>query len=109
MDETNDIIIGREKEQMLIQEYYDSPKAELVAIYGRRRVGKTYLIKSFFNQQFDFYFTGAFETPKATLLRLFQTQLERYSGKKRKKPQDWFEAFEQTTCHHLTRSALSYS
>ena len=95
MDETNDIIIGREKEQMLIQEYYDSPKAELVAIYGRRRVGKTYLIKSFFNQQFDFYFTGAFETPKATLLRLFQTQLERYSGKKRKKPQDWFEAFEQ--------------
>ena len=48
MDDTNDIIIGREKEQMLIQEYYDSPKAELVAIYGRRRVGKTYLIKSFF-------------------------------------------------------------
>lgn len=78
------------KEQALIQEYYDSPKAELVAIYGRRRVGKTYLIKSFFNQQFDFYFTGAFEPPKATLLRLFQTQLERYSGKKRKKPQDWF-------------------
>ncbi len=95
MDNSQDIIIGREREQALIQEYYDSPKAELVAIYGRRRVGKTYLIKSFFNQKFDFYFTGAFETPKATLLRLFQTQLERYSGKKRKKPQDWFEAFEQ--------------
>ena len=103
MDETNDIIIGREKEQMLIQEYYDSPKAELVAIYGRRRVGKTYLIKSFFNQQFDFYFTGAFETPKATLLRLFQTQLERYKIGSRH-----LNNYE-TTCHHLTRSALSYS
>lgn len=95
MGNTKDIIIGREKEQALIQEYYESPKAELVAIYGRRRVGKTYLIKSYFNQQFDFYFTGSFETPKSTLLRLFQTQLERYSGEKRKKPQDWFEAFEQ--------------
>ena len=88
-------IIGREKEQALIQEYYDSPKAELVAIYGRRRVGKTFLIKSFFNQQFDFYFIGAFETQKSIQLRLFQSELERYSGVKRKKPQDWFEAFEQ--------------
>lgn len=44
MDNSQDIIIGREKEQALIQEYYDSPKAELVAIYGRRRVGKTYMV-----------------------------------------------------------------
>ena len=111
MDNSQDIIIGREREQALIQEYYDSPKAELVAIYGRQRVGKTYLIKSFFNQKFDFYFTGAFETPKATLLRLFQTQLERYSGKKRKKPQDWFEAFEQLRDYlsSLDRRKLSCS
>ena len=88
-------IIGREREQALIQEYYDSPKPELVAVYGRRRVGKTYLVKSFFNQTFDFYFTGSFNTPKSTLLRLFQSELERYSGKKLKKPQDWFEAFGQ--------------
>ena len=37
-------IIGRRHEQDLIREYYDSPKAELVAVYGRRRVGKTFLI-----------------------------------------------------------------
>lgn len=95
MGNSTDIIVGRKKEQHLLQEYYDSPKAELVAVYGRRRVGKTYLIKSFFNQQFDFYFTGAYETPKAIQLRLFQTQLERYSHQKRKRPQDWFEAFDQ--------------
>lgn len=95
MTETRENIIGRKREQALIQEYYDSPKAELVAIYGRRRVGKTFLVKSFFHQTFDFYFTGAFETPKSTQLRLFQSELERYSGKKCKKPQDWFEAFEQ--------------
>jgi uncharacterized protein len=95
MDNSQDIIIGREREQSLLQEYYDSPKAELVAVYGRRRVGKTFLIKSFFKQKFDFYFTGAFETPRATQLRLFRAELERYSGVKRKIPQDWFEAFEQ--------------
>ncbi len=88
-------IIGRERECVLLQEYYDSPKAELVAIYGRRRVGKTFLVKSFFNQIFDFYFTGVFETPRSTQLRLFQSELERYSGRKRSKPKDWFEAFEQ--------------
>lgn len=37
-------LIGRRHEQDMIREYYESPKAELVAVYGRRRVGKTYLI-----------------------------------------------------------------
>lgn len=43
------IIIGRANEQAELKDIYKSPRAELVAIYGRRRVGKTYLINSFFN------------------------------------------------------------
>ena len=39
-------IIGREYEQKLIKGYIDSDKAELVAVYGRRRVGKTYLVNT---------------------------------------------------------------
>ena len=66
--------------------YCDSPKAELVAIYGRRRVGKTYLIKQYFDNQFDFYFTGSFETAKNIQLRLFKQELERYSSQKRTHP-----------------------
>ena len=42
-------IIGREYEQSLIRNYLLSDKAELIAVYGRRRVGKTYLVKSLFN------------------------------------------------------------
>lgn len=38
-------IIGREYEQKLIQERCKSNKAELIAIYGRRRVGKTFLVR----------------------------------------------------------------
>ena len=87
-------IIGRRHEQDLIREYYDSPKAELVAVYGRRRVGKTYLIKQCFDETFDFYFTGSFETSRSTQLGLFKKELERYSGCKQRKPKDWHEAFD---------------
>lgn len=88
-------IIGREREKNLIREYCESSKAELIAVYGRRRVGKTYLVKQYFNGDFDFYFTGSFETPKNTQLRLFQGELERYSNRKWSRATDWFEAFEQ--------------
>ena len=37
-------IIGREKEKRGLESLYDSDKAEFVAVYGRRRVGKTFLI-----------------------------------------------------------------
>lgn len=87
-------IIGRKHEQDLIREYYDSPKAELVAVYGRRRVGKTFLVRQCFDSEFDFYFTGSFETPRSTQLTLFKKELERYSGKRHLKPKDWYEAFE---------------
>jgi len=42
------IIIGRSEEQNELMDIYKSPRAELVAVFGRRRVGKTYLINSFF-------------------------------------------------------------
>lgn len=38
-------IIGRKKEIELLTEYYHSGKAEFVAVYGRRRIGKTYLVR----------------------------------------------------------------
>jgi uncharacterized protein len=43
----NEIIVGREKEQELLGELLKSKKAEFIAVYGRRRVGKTFLIKNF--------------------------------------------------------------
>jgi AAA+ ATPase superfamily predicted ATPase len=41
-------IVGRYEEQESLQQYVDSEKPEFVAVYGRRRVGKTFLIKEFF-------------------------------------------------------------
>ena len=87
-------IIGRENEQIIINSYLNSNKAELIAIYGRRRVGKTFLVKSVFSNQFDFAFTGLHNVSREVHLVQFQKYLERYSGKKIKRPKDWFEAFD---------------
>lgn len=87
-------IIGREYEQKLIKGYLDSDKAELVAIYGRRRVGKTYLVKSIFENNFDFAFTGLYDVTRAVHLAQFKKYLEKYSGQKVNRLKDWFEAFD---------------
>lgn len=87
-------IVGRTEEFKLLDEYCNSPKAEMVAIYGRRRVGKTYLVKSFFDGNFDFYFTGSYETSKAVQLDLFRKELEKKCGKALPKFRDWFSAFD---------------
>ncbi len=86
-------IIGRIYEQKLIRDYYDSPKPELVAVYGRRRIGKTYLIKRCFDEKFDFWFTGMYGTPKSVQLRQFARELSKYSSQECAVPKDWFEAF----------------
>ena len=39
------LFIGREKEQKLLKEYLNSDQSEFIAVYGRRRVGKTFLIQ----------------------------------------------------------------
>jgi hypothetical protein len=38
-------LIGREREQASLLEVLESGSAELVALYGRRRVGKTFLVR----------------------------------------------------------------
>lgn len=89
---TNDII-GREQELLLLQELYDSPKAELVAVYGRRRVGKTFLIDKKFDEKYDFYVSGIYEGTRKEQLTNFAHQMEIYFHKKIRVPKDWMSAF----------------
>ena len=51
-------IIGREQEIEKLENYISSRKSEFVAIYGRRRVGKTFLVKELFENRFTFRITG---------------------------------------------------
>lgn len=54
-------IIGREEEQKMLHEVLHSKEAELLVIYGRRRIGKTFLIRNYFEKQIVFEFTGVYE------------------------------------------------
>ena len=52
------MLIGREEEVKKLNELYDSGEAELIALYGRRRVGKTYLIDEVFEKKICFRHAG---------------------------------------------------
>ena len=86
-------IIGRRIEQQRLEQIYHSGKNEFLAVYGRRRVGKTYLIKQFFQNQFDFYFTGIYKGTKVEQLKEFTRQLSEVSHQQLKRPVSWFDAF----------------
>ena len=88
-------IVGRQEEQKTLQKCFESPKAEFVAIYGRRRIGKTFLVKQFFKEEFDFYTTGVYQVSKAEQLRNWKKQLQKFSGQSTNIPKNWFEAFDQ--------------
>ena len=86
-------IIGRKREIDALTMCVDSQKPEFVVIYGRRRVGKTYLVKEYFNNQFSFYATGLSEEKTNGQLKAFNKSLIEYGCKEKKQPADWFEAF----------------
>ena len=71
-------IVGRAEEQRLLSEAARGDRAALIAIYGRRRVGKTYLVRTYFEPLAGTYFEaiGQHDAPKAVQLDNFQRQLE---------------------------------
>lgn len=93
--EYNKNIIGRKHEQDILHACVESQRAEFIAVYGRRRIGKTFLVKQYFHDTFDFYTTGIYKVSKTEQLKDWQEKLRRYSGTKRNRPKDWFEAFYQ--------------
>ncbi len=92
-------IIGRIAEQTILAQRIKSDSPELIAIFGRRRIGKTFLVRQFFQDSFDFYFTGIYQGTRQEQLNEFHRQLERYSGKKCKTIRTWFDAFTELREH----------
>jgi len=94
MNDSNiDVIIGRDYEIAKLAEYAHSGKPEFVAVYGRRRVGKTFLIRKAFNDKFLFYTTGIIEGTFEQQIDAFNSSLEQY-GWRGNKANNWMEAFD---------------
>lgn len=85
-------IIGRNSEYVIFDTYTHSGKSEFIALYGRRRIGKTFLVKKYFGERFDFYTTGVIGGKKSEQMAAFYTSLKA-SGYKGAKPKNWMEAF----------------
>ena len=88
-----ELIISREYEKQQLQDCYDSKESQLVIVYGRRRVGKSFLINQFFNDRFDFKLVGDYRLTKEEQLYNFYDELKRQSGKIIDTPKTWREAF----------------
>lgn len=94
-------IIGRKEEINILAALKTSSKSEFVAVYGRRRVGKTYLIRTVFDDQFSFQLSGVANTPMNQQLINFHNALIRLmpSDEILLPPTNWFDAFHKLSIY----------
>ena len=97
---TMETVIGRKEEIKEINELYNSGQAEFLAIYGRRRVGKTFLVKEILGSRLTFYHTGlspvddeSHKTSMKDQLLSFYFSMVRAGLDEIQKPKSWLEAF----------------
>lgn len=90
-----DKLIGRKLEQAKLQACMESERSEFVVVYGRRRIGKTFLVRRFFRDNYAFSFVGKHEMGREQQLTEFAKELMRYSHSTFV-PQlkNWTEAFD---------------
>lgn len=90
-------IIGRAEELAILRAVQTDEKSAFVAVYGRRRVGKTHLIRSFYDGRFAFYMTGIAHVETGRQLSNFHSALMRYfpEFEDETPAKDWFQAFQQ--------------
>ena len=93
--------IGRETEISLLKKYATSDRAEFVAIYGRRRVGKTFLINNVFKSDLSFSMTGIIGGNQTAQIQAFVEAMDIYAGTA-EVPANWFEAFRMLR-HYLSQ------
>ena len=86
-------IIGREPEIKRLKACANSPRPEFVALYGRRRVGKTFLINQTFKNQFAFKMTGVIEGSLRDQFIAFSDAMNDYGFALPEPPKDWMSAF----------------
>ena len=87
------MIIGRNNEIRELTNAYNSEYSEFVAVYGRRRVGKTFLVRETFSYTFTFEHSGVANGNNRTQLRAFRDSLADAGMGKVAIPSNWMDAF----------------
>lgn len=89
------VVLGRKLEIDALERDFRKEESQFIAVYGRRRVGKTYLIREHFHDQFFFYHTGLRGGTLRSQLIAFRASLIKYGHERCPVLKNWLEAFEQ--------------
>lgn len=87
-------MIGRSRERKMLLDALSSDESEFVAVYGRRRVGKTYLVRETFGGKFAFEHTGVKNGLGAVQLARFRKSLVDQGHGNCPELKNWFDAFD---------------
>lgn len=89
-------LIGRIDEKKTFEHCLKSSESKLIAVYGRRRVGKTFLVRQYFGTKIKFEIAGLHEGKLNDQLKHFADTLAKYGWTEaaRHKPDSWTEAFD---------------
>lgn len=98
-------IVGRDPEKKILKEVLTSGEAELIALYGRRRVGKTFLVRNYYAPYMAFEFTGIHAASLPDQLQNFgrAMQLALNMVVPTAAPRNWAEAFTYLTDYLTTK------
>lgn len=89
------MLIGREREKQVLLNTLNEEYSQFVAVYGRRRIGKTFLIRETFGNRFDFQFTGAANLTSRKQLARFRRALKEHGQTDTPTITNWGDAFSE--------------
>ena len=97
-------LIGRSAELRELRSYFNSGRSEFIAVYGRRRVGKTFLRRAAARDDFAFFVTGVYNANKNEQLTNFAIAMTHYSGSGSLEiPENWILAFYKLSKYLVSR------
>ncbi len=88
------MIVGRSREIKILENAFKSDESRFVAVYGRRRIGKTFLIRENFGNRFTFQHAGLSGGTMQEQIFAFTSSLKDAGYSFKKSPKNWLEAFE---------------
>ena len=87
-------MIGRKKERNSLLAAEKAAQSGFVAIYGRRRIGKTFLVRETFGERLTFSHSGVENVGMHEQLRAFTSSLKAFGWQGNGGLKDWFDAFD---------------
>lgn len=88
-------MIAREREQRELNDAFRSERSQFIAVYGRRRIGKTFLVKETFEGRFSFRHTGLANADKKQQIAVFKKSLKKAGMRSSTPIADWYTAFDR--------------